>query len=67
MRPVGMARHLRLLPGRQLRIDVGQRLVGPRLQPVDLVADADGVALVAERLELLDLALEVGNRLSKSR
>ena len=63
MRPVRVAGDLRLLPGREPGVDVGKRLVGPRFQAVDLLVDGDGVTLVAERLELLDLALEVGNRL----
>ena len=63
MRPVGMAGDLRLLPGRQLGVDVGERLAGARLQPGDLVIDGDRVALVAERAQLLDLALEIGDRL----
>src|SRR5262249_2940346 len=63
MGSVGVAGDLRLLPGGEFRIDVAEGLFGPRFQAMDLVVDGDRVALVAQRLELLDLALKVGDRL----
>ena len=63
MRPVGMAGDLRFLPGGQPLIDVGERLGGLRLELGDLLADRHRVALGAERAQLLDLALEVVDRL----
>src|SRR5882672_4744172 len=63
MGPIGMTGDLRLLPGRQLAVDIGQRLRGAGLEARDIVVDGDGVALGAEGAQLLDLALEVGDRL----
>ena len=58
-----MAGDLRLLPGRQLGVEVAQRLRAPCLEPADLVGDGDGVALGLQRAQLLDLGLELGHRL----
>lgn len=63
VRPVGMARHLHLLPRRQLAVDVAQRLLRTLLQPGDLVGDVDGLAALRQLLQLQDLAFEVGDRL----
>src|SRR5262249_38793912 len=63
VRPVGMARHLGLLPGRQLGIDVREGLARAGLESADLVIDADRIAFAAEGPQLLDFALEIGDRL----
>ena len=44
MRPLRMARDLRLLPGRQAGVEIGQRLFRLAFEPRQLVADRDGVA-----------------------
>src|SRR5262245_49449907 len=61
---VGMAGNLRLLPGRQLGIGVDQRLLRLLLQLGDLLGDRHRAVLLAvQRLEIGDLALELGDRL----
>ena len=44
MRPLRMAGDLRLLPGRQLGVEVAQRLRRLGLEPADVVGDVGGVA-----------------------
>jgi hypothetical protein len=63
MRPVGMAGHLRLLPGRQLAVDVAQGIGDALFEPRDLLGDIDGLAAVGELLELEDLAFQIGDGL----
>ena len=64
VRPVGMAGDLRLLPGRQPRIDVGERVARLLLERGDLVGDGNAVALARlQPFQLLDLAFQVGDRL----
>ncbi len=60
---VRMAGDLRLLPGRQLGVEIHQRLGGLGLQLGDVVGDGDGVTRLRQRLQLLDLAVQVGHRL----
>ena len=63
MRPLWMARDLRLLPGCQLGVEFPQRLVRLGLEALDLVADGDGVAARRHGAQLLDLGLQFGDRL----
>ena len=63
MRPLRMACHLRLLPGRQRRVELFERLVGLDLDAVDLLADGDGIAAGGHRPHFLDLGLKLGHRL----
>ena len=63
MRALRMARHLRLLPGRQVGIELLQGEGGLGLEAVDLVADGDGRAALAHGAQFLDLGLELGHRL----
>jgi len=64
VRPVRMARHLGLLPGRQLGVGLAQQPLGLALQARDFLRDVD-VIVVREVAQLLDLALELGDRLFK--
>jgi hypothetical protein len=41
MRSVWVTRNLRLLPGRQLRIDIAQQFRGLVLQPCDIIIDVE--------------------------
>src|SRR5215467_8715824 len=61
--PVGMARHLRLLPGRQLRIGVGKGLLRLLLKLGDLLGNARGTLIDVDRPKFGDLAFELGDRL----
>ena len=63
MRPLRMARDLRLLPRRQLGVEVAQRLRRLGLEPVDLVGDVGGVAARLHGAQFLDLLFEFGDRL----
>ena len=63
MRPVGMARDLHLLPGRQRLVDVAQRVPERFSSRRDLIADIDRLAVLGELLQLEDLAFEIGDRL----
>ncbi len=67
VRTVGMAGHLRLLPGREARIDVLQRLIGLRLQPLHVFADGVGVAVAGELLSSSIFASSSATGFSKSR
>ncbi len=62
MRPLGMARDLRLLPGVELGVGLAQQLLGARLEARDLVGEVE-VAAVGQMAQLLDLALELADRL----
>ena len=62
MRPVGVARDLGLLPGGELGVGLRQQLGGAALEPDDLVGDVE-LAAVGEQAQLLDLALELEDRL----
>ena len=48
MRPLGMARDLRLLPGVELGVGLAQQLLGARLEPGDLVGDVELAAAGAD-------------------
>ena len=63
MRPLRMARHLRLLPGRELGIELLERERRLDLEPVDLLADGDRVAGLGHGAQFLDLGLQFGHRL----
>ena len=62
MRPLRMARHLRLLPGRQVGIEFLERDRRLDLEPVDLVADGDRAVALAHGAQFLDLGLQFGHR-----
>ena len=62
MRPLGMARDLRLLPRRQLGIGVAQQLARLGLEPVDLGVDVESAA-ARGLAQLGDAGLELGDRL----
>jgi hypothetical protein len=57
-----MARDLRDLPGRELRVDVLGELAALLGQPLDLLRDVDR-AVVLDEAQLLDLLLELRDRL----
>jgi hypothetical protein len=61
MRPLRMPRHQRLLPGRQVGVELGQRLRRLLLDLGDLVADV--AAIGGECAQLVDLGLEFGDGL----
>ena len=63
VRPVGMPRDLRLLPGRELGVGIDQRLVRLLLQPRHFLRDRDRIVVAVDGLEVGDLALEFGDRL----
>ena len=63
MRPLRMARHLRLLPGRQVGIELLERQRRLHLEPADLVADRDRGIALAHGAQFLDLGLQFGHRL----
>ena len=56
-----MARHLGLLPGRQLGVSGAELLAGLALELADLLLDVDAAGLLAAA-ELVDLQLEFGER-----
>src|SRR3546814_1274874 len=62
VRPVRVARHLGLLPGRQLAVGLPQQPLDLALQFLDLVGDVD-LAIVGEVPQLCDLAFQLGDRL----
>ena len=62
MRPLRMARHLRLLPRRELGIELLERERGFHLEPADLVADGDRAIALAHGAQFLDLGLQFGHR-----
>src|ERR1019366_1723044 len=62
VRAVGMARDLGLLPRRQFGVDFPERLLRLDLELGDLIADGHALALLAQRAQLLDLALQVRDR-----
>src|SRR5262249_46475731 len=63
VRPLRVARHLRLLPRREVGKQRLQRLGGAGLEALDLLADRHRVAARLHGAQLLDLGLELGNRL----
>ena len=65
VRPLGMAGDLGLLPGRELGIEVLERLRGLGLEAGDLLADRGRAVAGLERAQFLDLGLELGHRLFK--
>ena len=66
MRPLRMARHLRLLPRRQVGVEVAQRLRRLGLEPRDLVADV-GCRSAASARSSSTLASSSATGFSKSR
>ena len=63
VRPLRMPRHLRLLPRRQARIELLERLAGLDLDTVDFLADGDGIAASLQRAHFFHFGLELGHRL----
>ena len=63
MRALRVARDLRLLPRREGRVEVGERLGRPRLQPHHLLADGRRVAVEVQGPELVHLGVDVGDGL----
>ena len=61
MRPAGMARHLDLLPGRQLGIGVFDQLIGLGLQARDVGIDLHRRVLRRKLAQLDDLAFQFGD------
>lgn len=57
-----MARNLRLLPGRKLAIQIQQRVLRTLFEPRDVVADIEAAFVIADPLQLQDLAVEIGDR-----
>ena len=64
VRPVGMARHLSLLPGRQVRVRLNEQSAGLGLQPDHFIADI-GVARFGKAAQLPDLAFQFSDGLFK--
>jgi hypothetical protein len=65
MRPLRVAGHLRLLPRRQIGIDILQRLRGLRFETRHFVADRDGFAARGKGAEFFELGLELRHRFFK--
>jgi hypothetical protein len=62
MRPLGLARDLGLLPGRQLGIGLAQQALGAGFEPADLLRQVELVAAAAQVAQLLDLAFQLADR-----
>ena len=60
MWPVGMARHLRLLPGRQALIEIGQAFRRLFFERLHFIAGRDGRIGIGDGLELRDLSFQLG-------
>ena len=65
MRPLRVPRDLRLLPGREIGIKIGKRLLGLGFEPRQFLANGNGVALRRELAQLQNLGFEFGNRFFK--
>jgi hypothetical protein len=65
MRPLRMPRDLRLLPGRQIGIKIGKRLLRLGFEPGQFLANSNGVTLSRELAEFQNLGFEFGNRFFK--
>ena len=65
MRTLRMARDLRLLPRRKVRVELAQRVGRLAFDARDLFADLHAAGRLFERAQLLDLGFEFGNRLFK--
>ena len=63
MGPFGMAGDLRLLPGRELGVEILERLRRLGLEAGNLLADGGGAVAGLERAQLLGLGLELGHGL----
>jgi hypothetical protein len=62
VRPLGMPRDLRLLPGREFGVGLTQELVRATLEPRDLVAEVE-LAVLRQMTQLLDLAFQLADGL----
>src|SRR5579871_2455884 len=67
MRPFRMPRDLRLLPGRQVGIELFECQRRFDLETVDVLGDRYRVAGLLHGAELFDLGFELGNRRSEER
>ena len=56
------ARDLGLLPGRQVGVEIGQRLVGAGLEPGDFLGEGGRVALLCDRAQLVQAGVDFGDR-----
>ena len=65
MRALRMAGDLRLLPRRQIGIEIEQRFGRLGFQPGQFLANANALAISAKRAQFLDLGFEIGHRLFK--
>ena len=65
MRPLRMARHLRLLPRRHRGVEIPQRLHRLGFEPADFLLDLHLVAAGLNGAKLLDLGIEFGDRFFK--
>src|ERR671910_503832 len=63
MRPLRILRHEGLLQGAQIGLELLQGRGGLGLEALDVVADRDRVAVLAEGPQLLELGLELGDGL----
>ena len=63
VRPLRMARDLGLLPRRQIGVEIGERVGRLALETGDLLADRRRGVGIGERAQLLDLGLDLGDRL----
>ena len=61
MRALLVPGDLRLLPGGQRQIEVGERLLRLDFEPGQLLANGDALAAARQGAQLLDLGLELGD------
>ena len=62
MRPALDARDLGLLPRRQRRVEIGERLGGLRLELGDLLAEGRRLPFGGERAQFVDARVDFGHR-----
>jgi hypothetical protein len=63
MWPLGVTGDLRLLPRCELGVGLAQQLVGARFEASDLVSEVELRAAASEVAQLLDLSLQLADRL----
>ena len=56
------ARDLGLLPGRQVGVEIGQRLVGAGLELGDLVGEGRRIAFLRDRAQFVEAGVDIGDR-----
>src|SRR5262249_6789340 len=62
MRPLGMARHLRLLPGLKIGVGLFKRRLRFHAKSRDFLPDRYAAFTLTESAQFLDLAFKLGNR-----